>query len=144
MKIQLYDRGLPQGQKLFADLQTVCQRLQVDYDPEYIKDLSKIISRGIQGSTVLLVDNEVVFIDQYPGLKELENIIGAPVEYWAYPNGVYDHKGAVELSKYFKLSFTLISKRDSVQPLQTIRRMIVPECSPQGLLKSMHRTFSKQ
>lgn len=75
MKIQLYDRGLPQGQKLFADLQTVCQRLQVDYDPEYIKDLSKIISRGIQGSTVLLVDNEVVFIDQYPGLKELENII---------------------------------------------------------------------
>ena len=76
--------------------------------------------------------------------KELEKIIGAPVEYWAYPNGVYDHKGAVELSKYFKLSFTLISKRDSVQPLQTIRRMIVPECSPQGLLKSMHRTFSKQ
>ena len=74
--------------------------------------------------------------------KELEKIIGSPVEYWAYPNGVYDHKGAEELSKYFKLSFTLISKRDSVQPLQTIRRMIVPECSPQGLLKSMHRTFS--
>lgn len=75
MTIQLYDRGLPRGQKLFADLQTVCQRLQIDYDPEYIKDLSKIISRGIQGSTVLLIDNEVVFIDQYPGLKELENII---------------------------------------------------------------------
>jgi len=75
MIIQLYDRGLPAGQKLFADLKTVCQRLQIDYDPEYIKDLSKMISRGIQGSTVLLIDNEVAFIDQYPGPKELENII---------------------------------------------------------------------
>jgi peptidoglycan/xylan/chitin deacetylase (PgdA/CDA1 family) len=75
--------------------------------------------------------------------KKLEKIVGKAVEYWAYPNGVYDHKGAEELSKYFKISFTLISKRDSIQPLQTIRRMIVPECTPQGLLKSMHRTFGK-
>jgi peptidoglycan/xylan/chitin deacetylase (PgdA/CDA1 family) len=75
-----------------------------------------------------------------PKLK-LEKIVGKAVEYWAYPNGVYDHKGAVELSKYFKLSFTLASKRDSLQPLQTVRRMIVPEWTPQGLLKSMHRTF---
>ena len=75
--------------------------------------------------------------------KKLESIVGKPVEYWAYPNGVYDHKGAEELSKYFKLSFTLYSKRDSVVPLQTVRRMIVPECTPQGLLKSMHRTFGK-
>ena len=34
MRIQLYDRGLPKGQKLFSDLETVCQRLQIDYDPE--------------------------------------------------------------------------------------------------------------
>jgi len=75
--------------------------------------------------------------------KKLEGIVGKPVEYWAYPNGVYDHNGAEELSKYFKLSFTLYSKRDSVIPLQTVRRMIVPECTSQGLLKSMHRTFGK-
>lgn len=75
--------------------------------------------------------------------KKLESIVGKPVEYWAYPNGVYDHNGAEELSKYFKLSFTLYSKRDSVVPLQTVRRMIVPECTSQGLLKSMHRTFGK-
>ena len=73
--------------------------------------------------------------------KKLEGIVGKAVEYWAYPNGVYDHNGAEELSKYFKLSFTLYSKRDSVVPLQTVRRMIVPECTSQGLLKSMHRTF---
>lgn len=78
-----------------------------------------------------------------PKIK-LEKIVGSAVEYWAYPNGVYDHKAAEELSKYFKLSFTLNSKRDSIFPLQTIRRMIVTESSPQGLLKSMHRNFSKQ
>jgi peptidoglycan/xylan/chitin deacetylase (PgdA/CDA1 family) len=73
--------------------------------------------------------------------KKLEGIVGKPVEYWAYPNGVYDHNSAAELSNYFKLSFTLASKRDSIVPLQTVRRMIVPEWTPQGMLTSMHRTF---
>ena len=76
--------------------------------------------------------------------KKLEKIVGKAIEYWAYPNGVYDHKSAVELSNYFKLSFTLATKRDSIQPLQTIRRMIVPEWTPQGMLKSMHRTFGNK
>jgi len=75
--------------------------------------------------------------------KKLEGIVGKAVEYWAYPNGVYDHNAAEELSKYFKLSFSLYSKRDSAVPLQTVRRLIVPECTSQGLLKSMHRTFGK-
>ena len=74
--------------------------------------------------------------------KKLEKIVNMPVDYWAYPNGVFDHKGAEELSKYFKLSFSLTS-RDALLPLQTVRRMIVPESTPQGLLKSMRRTFSK-
>ena len=73
--------------------------------------------------------------------KKLETITGKPVEYWAYPNGVFNHAGAQELSKYFKLSFSLSTKRDSVVPLQTVRRIIVPECSPQGLLKSMRKNF---
>ena len=75
--------------------------------------------------------------------KKLEAIVGKPVEYWAYPNGVYDHNSAKELSRYMKLSFSLATKRDSLLPLQCIRRIIVPECSAQGLLKSMHRSFSK-
>jgi len=74
--------------------------------------------------------------------EKLEKIVGRAVEYWAYPNGVYDHKGAEELSKYFKISFTLSSKRDSILPLQTVRRMIVPEWTPKGMLKSMNRTFN--
>lgn len=73
--------------------------------------------------------------------QKLESIIGTPVEYWAYPNGVYNREGAAGLSEHFKLSFILTSKRDSIYPLQTVRRMIVPELSAQGLLKSMQRTF---
>ena len=75
MRIQLFDRGLPPGKKLFADLEAVCKRLQIDYDPEYSKDMNKIYSRGYQGNTILLIDNEVALVDKYPSLKELENLI---------------------------------------------------------------------
>ncbi len=75
-----------------------------------------------------------------PALK-LEKITGKPVEFWAYPNGVYNHSSATELSKKFKLSFSLASKRDSLLPLQCIRRIIVPECSPNSLLKLIHKSF---
>ena len=75
MRIQLYDRGLPKGQKLFADLDAVCQRLQIEWSPEYIKDMSRVYSMGLQGSTVLLIDGEIAFVDKYPSQKELETII---------------------------------------------------------------------
>lgn len=75
MRIQLYDRGSPQGKKLFADLQKLCQRLQIDYDPEYVQDMTRVYSMGIQGKSVLLIDGEVVFVDRYPNPQELETII---------------------------------------------------------------------
>lgn len=75
MRIQLFDRGLPKGKKLFADLQTVCDRLQIDNDPEYSKDLNKIYARGYQGDTILLIDGEVALVDKYPSVKELESIV---------------------------------------------------------------------
>jgi hypothetical protein len=75
MRIQLFDRGSPQGKKLFSDIETICQRLQIEYDPEYIQDMSRVISMGIQGKTILLINNEVAFIDKYPSITELETII---------------------------------------------------------------------
>jgi len=75
MRIQLFDRGSPKGKQLFADLENICRRLQIDYDPEYIKDMSKVISMGVQGNTVLLINGEVAFVDKYPNIKELETII---------------------------------------------------------------------
>jgi hypothetical protein len=75
MRIQLFDRGTPQGKQLFSNIETLCQRLQIDYDPEYVKDMSRVINMGIQGNTVLLIDGQVALIDKFPSLKELETII---------------------------------------------------------------------
>ncbi len=75
MRITLYDRGLPKGKKLFTDLEAVCKRLQIDFDPEYSHDMAKVYAKGIQGTTVLMIDNEIVFIDKYPDIRELENIV---------------------------------------------------------------------
>ena len=75
MRIQLFDRGTPQGKQLFSNIETLCQRLQIDYDPECVKDMSRVINMGIQGNTVLLIDGQVALIDKFPSLKELETII---------------------------------------------------------------------
>jgi hypothetical protein len=75
MRIQLFDRGSPQGKKLFANIEMLCKRLQVDYDPEYIQDMNRPYSMGIQGKTILMIDNEVALVDKFPSTKELETII---------------------------------------------------------------------
>lgn len=72
---------------------------------------------------------------------KLEGFIGQPVKYWAYPYGVYNHEAAKGMDKYFKISFILSNKRDSVYPLQTVRRMIIPTIKPERLLKSMQESF---
>lgn len=75
MRIQLYDKGTPKGKQLFTTLENVCQRLQIDYDPEYVKDMNRIYSRGVMGNTILVINNEIAAIDKYPSAKELEDII---------------------------------------------------------------------
>lgn len=73
--------------------------------------------------------------------KKLREITGKEVEYFAYPNGVYNHISASELTNHFNLSFSLASKRDSLLPLQCVRRIIAPECTGQRLIKSMKNSF---
>ncbi|MDP4271061.1 MAG: polysaccharide deacetylase family protein [Bacteroidota bacterium] len=73
--------------------------------------------------------------------EKLEKITGKPVEYIAYPNGVYNHESAEKMSKYMKLSFSLSTKRDTLLPLQCIRRIIVPDMPAKSLLKSMRKDF---
>jgi len=75
MRIQLYDRGSPQGKKLFSDIENICRRLQIDYDPEYITDMTRPYSQGIQGKTILMINGEVALVDRYPSPKELENLL---------------------------------------------------------------------
>ena len=76
--------------------------------------------------------------------KKLEGIIGMPVDYFAYPYGLTDAKTTKLMNDYFKISFILSTKQDSIYPLQTVRRMIAPEWSPKSLLHAMNKTFSRR
>lgn len=76
--------------------------------------------------------------------KTIEDITGKPALYFAYPFGVWNKAAIPELKKAgFKLAFALTSKRDSTEPLYTVRRMIVPgQWSTPGMIKAMKQTFN--
>ena len=75
--------------------------------------------------------------------KKLEAITGKKVEYFAYPFGIWSPNAIPEIRKRnYKLAFQLSTKRDSLEPLYTVRRMIVsPEWSAAGVLRVMRSTF---
>ena len=58
--------------------------------------------------------------------KTLEAITGTPIRYFAYPFGLWNPQAIPELKKRgFIAAFQLADKRDPVDPLFTIRRIIV-------------------
>ena len=75
--------------------------------------------------------------------KTLEAIIGKPVDYFAYPYGLWKPEAIPQKkSRGIKMAFILSTKRDTTEPLYTVRRMIVaPTWTPQGVLKVMRSTF---
>jgi peptidoglycan/xylan/chitin deacetylase (PgdA/CDA1 family) len=74
--------------------------------------------------------------------KQLQEITGKPVEYFAYPFGLWDKEGIPKLKEYgFKGVFQLYAKRDENDPLFTIRRIIVPDWSGAGLIRTIKNTF---
>jgi peptidoglycan/xylan/chitin deacetylase (PgdA/CDA1 family) len=77
--------------------------------------------------------------------KTIEDITGKPATYFAYPYGVWNEAAFPELKKAgFKMAFNLSTHRDSVQPLYTIRRMLVPtQWSIPGLMRSIKETFGR-
>jgi len=75
MYIQFYDRGTPQGKKFFSRLEETCTRLQLEDRPEYITDMYRVINQGIQAKSVLMIDNQPVFVDKFPSQSELEAIL---------------------------------------------------------------------
>jgi peptidoglycan/xylan/chitin deacetylase (PgdA/CDA1 family) len=77
--------------------------------------------------------------------SQLEAITGKPVKYFAYPFGLWNAAAIPELkSRGYQMAFILSTKRDSTEPLYTIRRMIVPGTwSVNGMMKAMKSTFNK-
>jgi peptidoglycan/xylan/chitin deacetylase (PgdA/CDA1 family) len=75
--------------------------------------------------------------------KKLEQITGKKIDYFAYPFGVWNAAGIPEIkSRGYKMAFQLATKRDSLEPLYTVRRIIVaPSWSGEGLIRSMKISF---
>lgn len=75
--------------------------------------------------------------------QKLELITGKPVDYFAYPFGLWNQAAFQPLQQRgIKMAFQLSTKMDTVQPLYTVRRMIVPgNWSTSGFMKAMKSTF---
>lgn len=75
----------------------------------------------------------------------IEGITSKKVEDFAYPFGLWNKEGIPEIKKRgYRMAFQLSTKRDSTEPLYTVRRMIVsPEWSSEGLLRVMKSTFGR-
>ncbi len=75
--------------------------------------------------------------------KKLEDITGKPIKYFAYPFGLWNKESIPEIEKRnYKMAFILSGKRDSINPLFTVRRMIVPGTwTTAGMMKAMKTTF---
>src|SRR5438045_5181060 len=78
--------------------------------------------------------------------KKLEAITGKTIKYFAYPFGLWNKEAIPVLKEHgYKLAFILSSKRDSTEPLYTVRRMLVPgQWTAQGMIKAMKTTFHLQ
>lgn len=75
--------------------------------------------------------------------QKLELITGKPVEYFAYPFGLWNQAAFQPLQQRgIKMAFQLSTKMDTTQPLYTVRRMIVPgNWTTSGFMKAMKSTF---
>jgi peptidoglycan/xylan/chitin deacetylase (PgdA/CDA1 family) len=75
--------------------------------------------------------------------KQLQTITGKPVEYFAYPFGLWNKEAIAKLKDHdFKVVFQLSAKRDENDPLFSVRRIIVPgSWSGSTMIKVMKRSF---
>ncbi|HLG40173.1 MAG TPA: polysaccharide deacetylase family protein, partial [Chitinophagaceae bacterium] len=75
--------------------------------------------------------------------RKLNEITGKPIEYFAYPFGLWNKEAIPHLKQHgFKSVFQLSDRRDENDPLFTVRRIIVPgEWSAAGMMKVMKSSF---
>ncbi|HET9744132.1 MAG TPA: polysaccharide deacetylase family protein [Chitinophagaceae bacterium] len=87
--------------------------------------------------------NEDWLIQVEKPAAQLRQITGKPVDYFAYPFGLWDRSSLQQLKERFKAAFQLSARRDESLPLFCIRRIIVPgEWNASTMQKYMKTSFS--
>lgn len=76
--------------------------------------------------------------------KQIIDITGKEVNYFAYPFGLWNKNAITELKdRGYKMAFILSTKRDSTEPLYTVRRILVPgQWSTPGMFRAMNQSFN--
>ena len=117
-------------------------------DKQLVKDLSE------QGHTIGSHTWDHHNVKQYVGndwikqiekpTKELEEITGKKIDFFAYPFGLWNEQAFPQLKERgFIAAFQLSAKRDQKDPLFSIRRIIVPgSWSTSTMLRAMHNSFN--
>ena len=60
-------------------------------------------------------------------VEQLKRITGKPIDYFAYPFGLWDEQSLEKIKDHgFKSAFQLSARRDESSPLFCIRRIIIP------------------
>jgi peptidoglycan/xylan/chitin deacetylase (PgdA/CDA1 family) len=77
--------------------------------------------------------------------KKLEDITRKPVDCFAYPFGLWNKEAITKVKESgYKMAFILSTKRDSIDPLYTVRRIIVSGTwSTEGVMRSIKLSFNK-
>jgi peptidoglycan/xylan/chitin deacetylase (PgdA/CDA1 family) len=93
--------------------------------------------------SVLEYDSAAWDLQLTGSVKKLESITGKPVRYFAYPFGLWSSESFPYLrSSGMRGAFILATKRDSTDPLMTLRRINVPGYwNEKAMLQNLKRSF---
>lgn len=93
--------------------------------------------------SVLEYDSAAWKVQLSGSVKTLEGITGKPVRYFAYPFGLWSPASFPHLrSSGMRGAFILATKRDSTEPLMTLRRINVPGYwNEKAMLQNLKRSF---
>jgi peptidoglycan/xylan/chitin deacetylase (PgdA/CDA1 family) len=146
-----YEIGLPvlesHGFKGVFFIMTIATGKKGYMDIDQLKSLSdrghSIESHTWDHHSVLEYDSTAWKVQLAGSVSKLESITGKPVRYFAYPFGLWSPAAFPYLrSGGIRGAFILATRRDSTDPLMTIRRMNVPGYwNEKAMLQNMKRSF---
>lgn len=75
MKIQVLGSGCNTCKNLYKLTQKAVRELELDFEVEYITDISKIIEMGVMSSPVLAIDGKPVMVGFSSDIEKIKELI---------------------------------------------------------------------